>query len=1346
MAKVYVSSTFDDLKECRKKVSAALRRMEHEDLAMEHDVAEDARPVDTCVDDVRQADVYLGIFAFRYGFRPPGFEQSITELEYRAAREAGKECLILLLSKDAAWPLTRLELDAMDRIEALRSELEQEHRVSYFTGEDDIEARVGEVIHKWEKRHGLQHGPVGGWERYRAAVVKRHQWVRLTVIAGAQPDRIARIPLADVFIPQLAVARLPVMDLPAEVLKYKEKLFEARCDAGEVRERWRQGDDLNGLASAEGSLADDLPEISLELLGRERTQVILGTPGSGKSTLLECAALLLCEPIGTREPVFSLGSLAEPPVPLLIDLRQLALRSENAFLEYLATIVGERYGTPLDAAALERQLRDKPTLLLFDGLDEVFDSGDRTWIVRQVAALAEQFPRASCVVTSRIVGYDRSELFLAGFTHYTLIEFNAQQIERFVRCWYEHYTWEGDERDADALIRRITESPRLKELAGNPLLLTMMAVLFKHQDLPEQRWKLYERCTDVLLEDWDVKRKDIDLKTLLPLDITVRAPQKAQILQRVSMFMLEHSDDRSELNAIAAQPLMDILAAYLEENYAKPPGEAAAIAQGILNHLRERTYILAEIGAKIFGFVHRTFMEYFAASLCKAEFNQRRADYEWLRGLFRENWDREQWQEVLLLLTGILADQSTPIPDIIDDLRQLELTGPPLNLAFGARCVAEAGQLDEEEKAAATLIVANLVDEIAAHATKTGSGSERFVEVGLTAFTHAAPHVVIPARSLAVIETLRSAPKAQPRIVGWQMAFANAAPAERMEFALAGLADGNEVIRRAAIAALEREWPGRPDACDALVGVVRADKRVRVRQAALDALQRSWPAPPAILDAIAERAPRESAYTYVMSVMSYLERSWKRDPRGSQLIIQVARAFIARSRSRRREPERLRVAAFAVECLGRGWGDAPELTLRVLAWIGGTPGEVRRSVVLGVGSAWRTRPAMLDALLDIARSADMTAEARATAIDLLGVGWPQITRATHAIGVAARQDSDPVVRARALMAISGVSGVPRMVGAMLHAICGSDLAACELLRPVPTRPVPDAGIDLIRSVFRSDSDPLVRAVAAFALAASAGNPRARAAMLLDHELVVAESNERVRAAAAALLISNWFGDAYEDLDDAADTLSAAVSDPDPRLAVVAFRALTTFPPPRRWEVGRRIETDYSQATSVRIRRAVAGGWPATPTAVLMRLLHDDPDTLVRATAAASIAMSLSHVHHHDSRWAALADGALGDPDPLVRGSILSAWSGLFIGDLPSPWPELLRDVAAEAVSAYLASPASRGARVRRATFGLEVDRWASDHEVERIRSIVRDRIADDPDARVRTLGAFVRKHAPWMRA
>ncbi len=95
MARIFVSSTSKDLEECREKVINVLRRMDdHQDVAMEYFVAEDKRPLEKCLEDVASCDLYIGIFAWRYGYIPDGYDKSMTELEYRKAVNNGKTCLI----------------------------------------------------------------------------------------------------------------------------------------------------------------------------------------------------------------------------------------------------------------------------------------------------------------------------------------------------------------------------------------------------------------------------------------------------------------------------------------------------------------------------------------------------------------------------------------------------------------------------------------------------------------------------------------------------------------------------------------------------------------------------------------------------------------------------------------------------------------------------------------------------------------------------------------------------------------------------------------------------------------------------------------------------------------------------------------------------------------------------------------------------------------------------------------------------------------------------------------------------------------------------------------------------
>ena len=156
MARIYVSSTYGDLKEHREKVYRALRQLDHDVVAMEDYVAADQRPLAKCLEDVAGCDLYVGIFAHRYGYIPDHDNpdgRSITELEYRHAQANGKPCLVFLLDPATPWSPTWIDAFTGDgdrgaRIQALREELGRERLVSFFTTADELAQQVGVAVTK----------------------------------------------------------------------------------------------------------------------------------------------------------------------------------------------------------------------------------------------------------------------------------------------------------------------------------------------------------------------------------------------------------------------------------------------------------------------------------------------------------------------------------------------------------------------------------------------------------------------------------------------------------------------------------------------------------------------------------------------------------------------------------------------------------------------------------------------------------------------------------------------------------------------------------------------------------------------------------------------------------------------------------------------------------------------------------------------------------------------------------------------------------------------------------------------------------------------------------------------
>ena len=149
MAKVYVSSTFFDLREYREKATNVLRQMGHEDVAMEYFVAEDRRPLERSLLDVAACDLFIGIIAWQYGWVPTAGNPerlSITEMEYRHAKKHGKPCLMFLLDENAPVQFKFVDFPPA-RIREFRDYVSSQHVVSLVTSPDDLALKLSQALH-----------------------------------------------------------------------------------------------------------------------------------------------------------------------------------------------------------------------------------------------------------------------------------------------------------------------------------------------------------------------------------------------------------------------------------------------------------------------------------------------------------------------------------------------------------------------------------------------------------------------------------------------------------------------------------------------------------------------------------------------------------------------------------------------------------------------------------------------------------------------------------------------------------------------------------------------------------------------------------------------------------------------------------------------------------------------------------------------------------------------------------------------------------------------------------------------------------------------------------------------
>ena len=658
--KAFLSSTFKDLEQHRAAVIARLRRLDGVEVrCMEDFGARVGSPKEYCRREARECDLFIGVIGHLYGFIPDGDDTSITEQEYQAAEQAGRDMLLFVAPDDFPVSAKLLRNDSdPDRQEAFRERLLSGNVVDLdWSSPETLAAGVVGAVHNWRLARG---GPAAApaipgvdLTTYAQRCRKRWEVVDLSTLAAPGAlDSDAELPrLSQVFVPQACRRSRPAMSLPRDYLE-KQGLDpddEERLLA-ELRERWQA--------------LERLP--ALELLARPdaRKLVLLGDPGAGKSSLTRYVLLKLLEPLQPGDGDGWRLAL-DGTWPVLVELRDLLAREAEGrcrdLIGYLA-YTGETQGFGFDRATLEARLRDQPSLIIVDGLDEIFSLSRRRAMVEEIVGLESRFPHARVLVTSRIAGFDAKPFEAAGYALATLDDLDSEQIGLFADTWFG-LAFPGEpekaERARGDLLQALERRPQLAVLAGNPLILTIMAIIARHKRLARSRTQLYAQALEVLCYAWDYRR-GLELPPDSPLaDLQ---PDDTLLMLRRIAWRMQESTDGLRANAIAEADLRAILNEFFEQDWRFPPPRARRAAAEMVNLLQERNWILTTRGPELYGFVHRTFLEY----LCALELTKRFEAQDLTLEALRDDHvlprvDDDSYAEVIRLLCGQLpvraADQ-----------------------------------------------------------------------------------------------------------------------------------------------------------------------------------------------------------------------------------------------------------------------------------------------------------------------------------------------------------------------------------------------------------------------------------------------------------------------------------------------------------------------------------------------------------------------------------------------------------------------------------------------------------------------------------------------------------------
>jgi NACHT domain len=425
------------------------------------------------------------------------------------------------------------------------------------------------------------------------------------------------------------------------------------------------------------------------LYQRHGCVLFLGDPGSGKTCFVKHEILSYCR---TSER----AGWYDVHLPVYVPLSELAplLSAEATTEEMLGhiTALNAKKGFSVPREILIELSASGKVAYFFDGLDEVTSLDERARSFACIAKLVESAVASGnrIVVTSRPAATRLLEIprhlhavSLRGLSEQemrTLAQrvLAARVAEGALAVEVEQTGLSGsDAALVETLINDCRNTPGLRRLAQNPLLFTLLIMIYANSGPPAaKRHRIYHQAIQTLAS---VRSREAGHRTFSEADLRRRLGRMAFAVVRDGTATVPRwNDSVAELRRVIAgeRGVRETDVAVIEvEEFLQRVGESTGL---ILPHHQPG----AVDGGSI-TFMHHSFLEYYAAAGLLAEPSAISRVIELAR--------IPRWREVVLLCAGMLAEQGDPTELISGLLRPVssEELFTLSNIEFAIECALE---------------------------------------------------------------------------------------------------------------------------------------------------------------------------------------------------------------------------------------------------------------------------------------------------------------------------------------------------------------------------------------------------------------------------------------------------------------------------------------------------------------------------------------------------------------------------------------------------------------------------------------------------------------------------------